>query len=529
MQEIIEKRTENSKTFRKDDGTYKQKVFDKPVHYEEDGEWHEISSQPTVEGVTARFEELHNEVSIDLDSYCGDLVIETEGFSITTSVVPVYEDRDDIVNQLMEVSSGDGECVVSQCPCSGIEHRYRVTDNGRIKAEAEITEKDALPDSFAFVITYDGLEAEFSNATRTVKRINRSVDDESKELAEQEIIEEERVEEHPKYIKFVDEEGQEVWQFHDAKYFAPNGEKRAKPFDIQTMGDGKIVGSFDRPTLGWANRAIEEGGLVLDPSYSTGYSTYSDGDTATHTTDGPVTTWNERMYVTGIEDEVTTTYEGNIGSHGTNIAGEIIPDDAQASNDDITYDQGASNSIDLFPEEVLPAMDGEVERVEVQLGVRTEDAIDESDINAQFGWSVEGNSDSYNEWASNFGRIWSHTLAYRGPIDPNDLSHTNVWFDITGNDQVLDGEWFRFSALSNRYTGEVTETTMETSENVSVGSSSFGTLGDGEEESSSTSISSGDNSFSFDIDGSEVVQFRFEYDFSYRPPETPTGLSAEVV
>jgi hypothetical protein len=171
MEEVKSKREKDSKTFKISGEYHQKKVYDTTVHCQTDnGDWNEISSEHTVEDGAVQFTNLHNNISIDLESYCGELQISAESFTITTNITPVYEDNADLSNEMMSVSEEGNECVASQHPGNGIEHRYHVTDDGRIKIESEITKKESLPDQFAFVITYDGVTAEYSDTTRTIKK-----------------------------------------------------------------------------------------------------------------------------------------------------------------------------------------------------------------------------------------------------------------------------------------------------------------------------------------------------------------------
>ena len=517
MKEITELRTENTKTYKTEDGTRKVVGGIAPLHYKENGVWKDISATPTedVENSRIEFTGLKDDVWIDTDSFCGTLNISGDGYEITVDISPFAEDIS-VEDELISVATADDDAsIVSQSLTEHSDFQYTVTDR-KIKPESTITNINSVPTGYAFKIEFSGLTAEYPDLEHKIKKI---------ESRNGEIEEEEVVDHFPAHIDFKDD-GETVYRFTEPVFVDGNGEKFPVPLKIQSKSSESIVGYYDTPANEWCKNAIEEtGSLIMDPSVNSGMNYVTDGDSQSHTPPSSnIDIYNEEVRWRGVDRTETNTEEysyntGDSFADGIYLTGKSettlhVESDYDGSVDNLLIRTrprsaaGADQSPDLI-DPVIQSIDHEHTGLsgysEAECGV----LFSESPENV----TVETDSIDSSVAGTPVDFVFDMTE------DPDYDTYDDPFIEDCRRTVTLD-------------TIETTETTYNTQHpSASINGTSYSapssTLDDGEYSSfvSSNAIIDGDNTFSHSISGSNRADFQYQYDYDFLPPEAPGNVT----
>lgn len=483
MQEIKSHRTRDSKTFQKDDGSYRTTVYNEAVHYQtDDGEWKEVDTQPTVATDSIGFQHLPYEVEVDRESWCGELHLFTDDYKITANIIPVYGDGEEVINEPLTADYDPtcDECCVGQQAHTDAHWDY-VIQNGRAKIEAEFESATAVPRWFQFVIQYEGL-----NAVESEDKHTRIVEENS------EIV---KTHEHPKEILF-DHDGDTAWRFKEPFFLNPDGEKRHKPLRVESHANGRIVGKFKSPATEWVQNAIDDGPLILDPDFSYSESV-DDGDTQTYTPpeqDIEISNVEVRWVGSSTTSTSTTTTEHKEANGIGGVYSGTLTEDV------------------VIPEPSDDADSGSVQRYwEVEEG-----GFGTIDIETIY---VDGDEVPFIPWSSGVTKSGGETKEFK--VVPEQES----------------GDYhLRWARIVVEWTETTTTTTTHVTESPSVSTSTGSAEGPSSLSDDSTSswqnapelIGDRENELNHSISGSEEADFEFRYDWESINLPTPGNVNAEV-
>lgn len=546
MQEVPELRQRDSKTFLTDEGTFKTVVKPEPIHYQTaDGEWKETNVEPDTTGDEITFPHQSNTIKIDPEPWAGKLKLEGDGYEIIVTIVPIYESTQDQTNELLTANYNEGvdEATVSQAIHDGADWTYRATGN-QIKLQSELTNKQAVADSYTWSINYSGVTPKESEIKH--KRKEQQYDYSGNEDPD---ITTESQSEHPHHIAFVTDDGEEVWRMSEPVWENPSGEEWRTPLLVEIEKSGRISGRFSRPANKWVNDALEEGTLILDPTFDSGFTSVADGGTQTHTTpETDIEISNAKVRWQGVDVQKSTTSTnrnrswGSFGFYESNTDYEKLP---SFSEDKIYYfdnplwqNQGAapfsdisswSLSADVTGYPQYPT--GSPDNTETVYGGQHNYGWDDA-----FTWTLSINSSSFSEITlstDSNGDIMSYEYENDlGAVPENDPITFQADIDqYLGTDTADSGarlhwqiELGRTAIETNNYTASTEDPTATINGTDVNGPTS---LSDGSNSSyyDTTAFQSGSNTIHHSINASNEAKFEFEYDWVYTTPDPPTNLS----
>jgi|GEM_PF-780127 len=166
-QELIEKRTENSKTFSNDDGTLTTEVSQKPIHYKnKHNNWEEIDNKLVENKSEQVFENKANAFKVKFDEQIANdpfLEVKDKQGSVQLQIEPLEHSNEKPATVKGEV---DGEVITYPEVFPNVDMKYTVGSD-RIKEDIIYNEKpkDGFPNQFTFKIDTNGMDVKEVDGT----------------------------------------------------------------------------------------------------------------------------------------------------------------------------------------------------------------------------------------------------------------------------------------------------------------------------------------------------------------------------
>lgn len=511
MHEIAELRTENSKTFRKDDGSYKTIQYSNRVHFNRNGSMQKTSVEHDKTDEKISFGSLPYDLNIDRDSWCGTIEVSKDGYSIVANIVPVYNNMSEVVDEKLDVVSTGEECVIKQKLTQGCDWKYKVRD-GKIKAESLMRSKEDIPEKFAFVIKYNGVKASRSNRSDIIVTNPQRPDDE-----------EPTKKEYPRSVNFT-KDGSEIWKFEHPIYINQDGEERIRPLDIQKIEDGVITGTFDLPHTTWIDDSLEMGEIKLDPTFTEQYKTVFSGDSTTRTIPSSgeknIEIISASVTWSGISE--TTTEEYRLGTNNS----------FSFNDDSLTTGTFSRNETRSVPEPDTPSGYTFLYFIDNSgdIGVQTSRFDDEADYSVTVTVDTPWSGEVVKSRTSD-GSLVKEDVIYSYNITDTTYYNQDITVDMSGEVFEKNGDVDLLGGNVTAYMTEQETTEETTNANVTIDGTTIScpsfSLGQGQTSSTTvtSNITEGDLTFYHSISGVGKADFKLEYDWDYLPPDAPVNLS----